>query len=54
MVRRFLYDERALVALIKAAHPHDIQVNSYETSPWQEYLVAERDAQSIYVNATKR
>lgn len=50
---KFMYDERALGALLAAAGYRDIQVNCYETSPWKEFLVPQREPESIYIIAKK-
>ena len=50
---KFLHDENSVIALARDAGFSETQVNSYATSPWREYLLAEREPQSIYVIATK-
>ena len=51
--KKFLYDERMLAALVAEAGCCDVRINSYQTSPWKDFLLAQREFQSIYVTARR-
>lgn len=51
---RFMYDEATLALLLRAAGYTGVQINSYRTSPLQDYMNALREPRSIYVMASKK
>jgi SAM-dependent methyltransferase len=50
---KFLHDENTIGALLAKAGFDQIEVNSYGTSPYHEYLNANREPQSVYIIAKR-